>query len=121
MRYLGSLRAPIKPSLLSGRPGIIQTLGKGEHGSTFYIVLEDFGADSLKNLMEKLKLTLTLGQRDFSEQLTVKELGEAVHHRRLPGGAVILVKSPSGFSFQLLGRASTRRQAGEKTPIHRSS
>jgi len=46
-------------SWLSGRPGIIQTLGTGEHGSTFFIVLEDFGADSLKNWVETRKFTLT--------------------------------------------------------------
>ncbi len=40
-------------SLLAGRPGVIQTLGMGEHGSSFFIVLEDFGADSLKNLLER--------------------------------------------------------------------
>ncbi len=35
--------------LLSGRPGIIRAHGMGEHGPSFYIVLEDFGADSLKS------------------------------------------------------------------------
>ncbi len=55
-------------SLLSGRPGIIQTLGTGEQGSTFFIVLEDFGADSLNHwigsrrftLVEKLSLAVRL-------------------------------------------------------------
>ena len=45
--------------LLSDRPGIIQTLGMGEHGSTCYIVVEDFGADSLKSWAEKRSFTLT--------------------------------------------------------------
>ncbi len=45
-------------SLLSGRPGIIQTLGTGEYGTTSFIVLEDFGAESLKDMLEQRKFTL---------------------------------------------------------------
>ena len=45
-------------NLLAGRRGVIETFGMGEHAGIFYIVLEDFGALSLKDWMEQRTFSL---------------------------------------------------------------
>jgi len=45
-------------SLLQGAPGIIKTYGTLEYRNSLVIVLEDFGAESLKHWMERRDFTL---------------------------------------------------------------
>ena len=45
-------------SSLGARPGIIQTLGQGESRGAPFIVLEDFGADSLKSWVDRRAFSL---------------------------------------------------------------
>ena len=67
-------------SLLQGQPGIIKAYGTQEYKNTLFIVLEDFGAESLRYWMVHKDFTI---QEKLSLSIRMAECMDTVHQAKI--------------------------------------
>ena len=79
-------------SALQGQPGIIRTYGMETYRNTFFIVLEDFGAESLERWLVLRRFTL---QEKLALSLRMVECLDSVHR----SGVIHKDVNPSNFVF----------------------